>query len=193
MHPAYQWCAAETGGAQYMRIKAYMLVHVEAVRLIMFRESTDSVRDLLKELLRGTKNMLEDRVDEVFTAVRRDYLTALGGGAAKFGDVMPKPQRLIRKEILDVIDGREAFFERAFQPEPEDLVDVTENGVKKEDETEKVDGVDGEVECVDGVKELLGSPVATKTEGRLTICSSPPFPDELADGTDNSEGGMGTL
>jgi len=160
----------------------------------MFRESTESVRDLLKELLGETKNMLEDRVDEVFTVVRRDYLTALGGGAAKFGDVIPKPQRLIRKEILDVIDGTEAFIRaRPFQPEPEDLVGVTENGVKREDETEKVDGVDGEVECVDGVKELPGSPVATKTEGRLTICSSPPFPDELADGTDNFEGGLGTL
>lgn len=76
----------------------------------MFGERTERVRDLLKELLRDTKDLLLDRVDEIFTAVRRDYLAALGGGASKYGEIMPKAQRLIRKEILDLIDGVEGFF-----------------------------------------------------------------------------------
>jgi hypothetical protein len=94
-----------------------MQTYVGAARMTMFEASTSKVEDLLKLLVKETRSLLEDKFDEVFTAVRRDYLATLGGGTSKHGEVMSKPQRLTRKEIQELNDNSESFFERAFNGE----------------------------------------------------------------------------
>ena len=99
-------------------MKAAMLQHVDLQRHNMFQQSVNNVRDLLKKLLRDLEARMNDKTDEVFVSVKRDYRAVLGGGDAPQGQILPKSERLSRKEVLRIIGGIEAQFQRIAAGEP---------------------------------------------------------------------------
>lgn len=109
-----------------------MTAHVDQTRHSMFQQSVDEVRQQLKRLTKDVEARMNDKTDEVFVSMQRDYRSVLGGGAPE-GQLLPKSERLLRKEVLRIVDGVEAVFRRIAAGEiPEDDDD--------EDETAENDG-----------------------------------------------------
>ncbi|KAL9583165.1 MAG: hypothetical protein Q9212_002870 [Teloschistes hypoglaucus] len=108
---AYQQCAAESGGGQFLRMKAIMTGHVDQHRHSMFRQSVDGVRQQLKKLTKDVEATMNDKTDEVFVAMQRDYRSVLGAGAPE-GQLLPKSERLLRKELLHIVEGVEAILRK---------------------------------------------------------------------------------
>lgn len=74
------------------------------------------------------------RTDEIFIAMRGDYRSVLGGSENVDGEVLPKAQRIMRKEIMRTIEGVEKMFKKGV-----DSVDDEEEetlGVKEEELSE---------------------------------------------------------
>ena len=87
--------------------------HVASERHVMFQRSVDEVRIRLDNMIKKVREELDDRVDEIFIQIRRDYRSVLGGGdVPKDGQLLPKAQRLVRKEVLHVIEGCGKRFNR---------------------------------------------------------------------------------
>lgn len=85
--------------------------HVAHERHIMFQESADNVERRLKEMLKHVEELMGDKTDEVFTQMRRDYRSIIGGGdIPQDGQMLPKDQRLARKGVMKVIQGVEKAF-----------------------------------------------------------------------------------
>jgi len=94
-------------------MKGHMNDHVSNERHVMFQRSADEVADRLRAMIRRTKEELDEKVDEIFLAMRRDYRSVLGGGdVQQEGQLLPKAQRLVRKEVLHIIRGVEKKFRR---------------------------------------------------------------------------------
>ncbi|KAL8628455.1 hypothetical protein Q9189_005865 [Teloschistes chrysophthalmus] len=156
MLEAYQQCAAEVGGGQFLRIKAIMTGHVDQNRHTMFRQSVDGVRQQLKKLTKDVEARMNDKTDEVFVAMQRDYRSVLGGGAPE-GQLLPKSERMLRKELLHIVEGVETIFrkvaagEKVEDDEDEDdedsprrggtdlLLDQSDTQVKHEDDVSNQD------------------------------------------------------
>ena len=113
MENAYTACVDEHGPGSYMRMKAAMTQHVDVQRHVMFQQSVDEVRSQLKTLLKDLEAKMNDKTDEIFVSIKRDYRAVLGGGeGVPQGQLLPRSERLSRKEILRIIDGIEAVFRR---------------------------------------------------------------------------------
>ncbi|CAO1602122.1 hypothetical protein XANCAGTX0491_005753 [Xanthoria calcicola] len=130
MQPSYEWCEAERGPGQYKRMKTYMSSHVEGHRDAMFKASADEVRNQLEDMVSSVEETLADKTDEVFMQIKRDYRSVLGGEDLPQGEVLPRVQRLVRKETKKTIGGVERLMKIAVGLEVEDLPD----DVKDEDE-----------------------------------------------------------
>lgn len=102
-------------------MKAAMNAHVDQERHVMFQESGDEVRKRLHNLVRSVEELMSNRVDEVFLAMRRDYRSVLGGGEDVQGQVLPKAQRLMRKEVIRTVEGVESIFKKVMDGEPDDM------------------------------------------------------------------------
>ncbi len=103
-----------------------MNAHVDQERHVMFQQSADEARRRLLEMAHEARERMSDRVDEVFVAMRRDYRAVLGGGETK-GEVLPKAQRLLRKEIMTTLEGVEKLFKRVLGQAPEGGWEVDED------------------------------------------------------------------
>ena len=82
---------------------------------------------------------MNDKADEVYIAMRRDYNSVLGGGEVpQNGELLPKTQRLGRKEVMGIIDGVERIFSKIAGLEIKDEDDEEDrkvaNGSDEEDE-----------------------------------------------------------
>lgn len=93
-------------------MKAAMHAHVDQERHVMFQQSADEAKRRLTEMLEAASMTMSDRIDEVFVAMRRDYRSVLGGGDAQ-GEILPKSQRLLRKQVMTTLDGVEQLFKIA--------------------------------------------------------------------------------
>ena len=102
-------------------MKAAMNAHVDQERHVMFQESGDEVRKRLQNLVRSVEESMSNRVDEVFLAMRRDYRSVLGGGEDPQGQVLPKSQRLMRKEVIRTIEGVENMFSKVMDGETDEM------------------------------------------------------------------------
>lgn len=79
----------------------------------MFQESADNVENRLREMIRNVEVLMSDKTDEVFALVRRDYRSIVGGGdVPQDGQILPREQRLVRKDVMTVIKGVEKAFMR---------------------------------------------------------------------------------
>ena len=147
MEPAYETCTDESGPGSYIRMKTAMNGHVAQQRHTMFNESAEKVKDLLDQLIKTVEGQMGDKTDEVFISMRRDYRAVLGDGEIKEAEILPRPQRLCRKEIKGIIDGVKKIFEKLVNGDlDEDETTLAENeeqdrkqDVKDEDATETDD------------------------------------------------------
>ena len=102
-----------TGTGSFARMKAAMNSHVAQERHTMFESSAENVKSRLSIMLKELEAFMNDKADEVYLAMRRDYNSVLGGGEVpQNGEILPKAQRLVRKEMMQIIDGVEKVFSK---------------------------------------------------------------------------------
>ncbi len=104
-------------------MKAAMNSHVAQERHTMFQSSADNVKSRLSVTLKELEAHMNDKADEVYIAMRRDYNSVLGGGEVpRNGEILPKTQRLVRKEMMRIIDSVEKVFSKiaGFEVKDED-------------------------------------------------------------------------
>lgn len=127
-------------------MKVSMGEHIEAERHTMFETSGQTIQKLLEDTIRDVKAEMDERIDEVYLQLCRDYRSVLGGGdQPDQGQMLPKAQRLARKQIIRVIDTVETRFTRVIegridedemQDEPQDEDEEDGGKVKKEESGE---------------------------------------------------------
>lgn len=125
------------GAGMYMRMKAHMRDHVDQIKNTMFKESCDEVKTRLNKMCRQVEESMNNKTDEVFLLMRRDYLQVLNGAQVS-GEVMPKWERNMRSQIA-----------RALETHEKDEAEKVATGVKDE-EAEDVTMKDFETAEVDG-------------------------------------------
>lgn len=131
-------------------MKAALNGHVEQQRHVMFQRSADEVRNLLQKMVRSLQEILDEKADEVFLAMRRDYRSVLGGGDLPQGEILPKAQRLMRKEIMGKINKVDKIFRRVAGLEVEDdQEDSDEEGVPSDDSDKVKDQSLAEPDTID--------------------------------------------
>ena len=92
-------------------MKAAMNSHVAQERHTMFSASAENVKARLSDMTKELEVSTSDKADEVYLAMRRDYNSVLGGGnVPQTDEILPKTQRLVRKEMMRIIDGVEKIF-----------------------------------------------------------------------------------
>ena len=102
-------------------MKVAMNGHVDQERYTMFQHSADEVKIRLASMMKEVEALMNDRSDEVFVQMRRDYRAVLGGGdVPQDGELLPKTQRLVRREVMNIIDGVERMFSKVAGLEVED-------------------------------------------------------------------------
>ena len=111
-----------------------MNAHVDKERHIMFQQSIDEVQHRLETLVQSVEKTMSQRTDEIFIAMRGDYRSVLGGNENVDGEILPKTQRIMQKEIMRTIEGVEKMFNKVV-----DSVDEEEKilGVKKKELSER--------------------------------------------------------
>ena len=94
-------------------MKANMNDHVAQERYTMFQQSAENVENLLKAMVKDVGDLMGNKTDEVYIQMRRDYCSTLGGDdVPQDGQILPRDQRSMRKEIMKVIDGVESTFRK---------------------------------------------------------------------------------
>ena len=117
-----------TGTGSFARMKAAMNTHVAQERHTMFQLSAENVKSRLSIMLKEQEAFMNDKADEVYLAMRRDYNWVLGGGEMpQNGEILPKAQRLVRKEMMQIINGVEKVFSKIAGVEFKDEDDDDEN------------------------------------------------------------------
>lgn len=127
-------------------MKAAMNSHVAQERHTMFAASAENVKARLSVMLKELEVSMNDKADEVYLAMRRDYNSVLGGGdVPQTSEILPKTQRLVRKEMMRIIDGVEKTFMKIVGLEVQDDDDeedshrvVGKSEEEEEDEDSKV-------------------------------------------------------
>ena len=138
MLPAYNTCTMESGPGSYMRMKAAMTEHVERKRHIMFEDSTKEIRKRLSAMTRAVEETMNNKADEVFEAMSRDYRHVLGGAKVPHGEVVPKWHRTMQKDVMTIIEGVEQIFE-----------DIAGKGTKDKEEEEVKWRTSGDADAMD--------------------------------------------
>ena len=133
MTEAYDACIQERGTGSFARMKQHMTSHVDQDRHTMFNASTAQVQSQLAQMLKVVKNDMEVKIDEIYGSMCRDYRSVLGETEVSRHDVMPRWARMLRKEVLVVIEGAERTFKEAANIP----LDDEQNAVKDKD-TSKV-------------------------------------------------------
>ncbi|KAL8688345.1 MAG: hypothetical protein Q9224_004906 [Gallowayella concinna] len=168
MIPSYEWCEAERGPGQYKRMKAYMKDHVETNRNTMFQESAEEVKRQLQAMVNDIEETLADKMDEVFIQIKRDYRAVLGGGDVPEGEVLPRVQRLVRKDIKKTIDGVERMLRIVVGLEVEDAVEAGEiTKCESEDDDDKDEAKHGEatdMQASADIKRETGAYASSKSQ-----------------------------
>ena len=63
-------------------------------------------------MVKDAKDRLGEKTEEVFTYMKRDYRSIIGcGDLPQNGQILPKEQRIARKEVMKIIKGVEKTYE----------------------------------------------------------------------------------
>ncbi|KAK4694636.1 hypothetical protein P7C71_g2978, partial [Lecanoromycetidae sp. Uapishka_2] len=158
MQNAYEVCVEERGTGSYARMKTAMNSHVAVERHTMFQRSADNVKSQLHAMVKDVEGLMDDKANEVFECMKRDYRAVLGGGdVPREGGMLPREQRLVRREIMRVIDGVEKTFMKVAGLSVEDDTEE-ENGEADQGGKVKNDDEDSEVNSLDDKDEVIRSP-----------------------------------
>ncbi|KAF7869938.1 hypothetical protein EAF04_004722 [Stromatinia cepivora] len=137
---SYRHCAGESGVGTYMRMKDHLGNQIDQKRNSMFNESCDEVKTRLNKMCRQVEGSMNNKTDEVFLLMRRDYLQVLNGTQVS-GEVMPKWERHMRSEVA-----------RALATYEKDEAEKISTGVKDEEAEEDEIMKDTEAEDFDSDK-----------------------------------------
>lgn len=118
-------------------MKAAMNAHVDQERHVMFQESAAEVQGRLRSLVQNVEETMSNRVDEVFLAMRRDYRSVLGAGEDVQGQVLPKVQRLMRKQVIKIFEGVEEIFKKVMDGEEVEMDNDEKPSESLESDTEE--------------------------------------------------------
>lgn len=112
MHEVYLTCANEAGKGSFMRMKEHMLGFVDKWRHRMFNDATLTVQRHLNSMCETLEDLMEEKADEIFIGMKRDYQRTLGG-QAQFDQaaVLPKAERALRAEVMGILKTIDAQFE----------------------------------------------------------------------------------
>ena len=95
-------------------MKTLMNNHVAQERHVMFQQSAENVRKKLVDLISDVEELMKDKADQVFANIERDYRVGLGGhDVQRDGELLPRTQRVGRKEIKRILGGVEEAFMNA--------------------------------------------------------------------------------
>lgn len=171
------------GPGSYFRMKAAMNAHVDQERRVMFQESADEVQNRLEALVRSVEETMSQRTDEVFLAMRGDYRSVLGGSENVDGEVLPKAQRIMRKEVMSIIEGVEKMFKKVIGSADEDE-ELTLN-VKDEDVSDEEGGFPDDDQILQpddaGFQQKSASVHDVSEAGGLPGNEQIPQPDQASD------------
>lgn len=109
-----------------------MNAHVDHQRRVMFVESAEAAQKRLEALVKQVEAMMSERVTEVFVAMRRDYRSVLGGAEETQGELLPKAERLMRKNLIRILEHIEQMFTDVLHGKVEENADLEEKDVKNE-------------------------------------------------------------
>lgn len=109
-----------------------MNAHVDNQRRVMFVESAEAAQKRLEALVKQVEAMMSERVMEVFVAMRRDYRSVLGGAEETQGELLPKAERLMRRELIRILEDIERMFTDVLDGKVGENADLGEDHVKKE-------------------------------------------------------------
>lgn len=92
-------------------MKNHMVGHVENTRHTMFRHSTDSVKEQLKELCKRVGEEMAVQVQDIYNLLARDYLAVLVGvdNTNKLSS-LPRSERLLRAEMYPILQKTTEWF-----------------------------------------------------------------------------------
>ena len=93
------------------------------------------------------------KADEVFLSAKRDYSSALIGNQSLTGKALPRDQRIMRKEVLEIVTGSEKIFKSVINQEPEE---DEQNDVDQEPKLEYADDADTTKPSVTNEEEPAG-------------------------------------
>jgi hypothetical protein len=113
MHAVYERCADEHGVGSFKRMKEHMLNYVTQCRFQMFDDATLTVKRHLENMCKALEEVMEQKADEIFIKMEVDYKRVLGGGHVQFdqGAVLPKAERVLRAEVMEILQSVDAQFE----------------------------------------------------------------------------------
>ncbi|KAF7899405.1 hypothetical protein EAE99_012326 [Botrytis elliptica] len=142
--PSYQYCASERGAGMYMRMKDHMRDSIDQKRNSMFKESCDEVKRSLDKMCRRVEESMNNKTDEVYLLMCRDYLQVLNG-AQVGGEVMPKWERHMRLQVARALetyekDEAEKVLSSVKDEESEETGSLKEDEVMKDVKAEELSG-----------------------------------------------------
>ncbi|TGO46555.1 hypothetical protein BCON_0318g00050 [Botryotinia convoluta] len=146
--PSYQYCASESGAGTYMRMKDHMRAYIDQTRNSMFKESCDEVKKSLDKMCRRVEESMNNKTDEVYLLMRRDYLQVLNG-AQVGGEVMPKWERHMRLQVARALetyekDEAEKVLNSVKDEESEETGSLKEDEAMKDFKAEELSGEKGD-------------------------------------------------
>lgn len=136
-----------------------MNAHVDYQRGVMFAESAEAAQKRLEALVKQVEAMMSKRVMEVFVAMRRDYRSVLGGVEETQGELLPKAERLMRKELIRILGDIERIF------------------------TDVLDGKVGESACLEEEEEQVKKEMSSSDEFETSSISDKIFSSWMDEGT----------
>jgi hypothetical protein len=159
MHTVYDICANENGAGSYKRMKENMTNYVTQFRQHMFHDATRTVKLHLDNLCKALEKVMEERADEIFVKMQLDYKRVLGGGQIQVdhGAMLPKPERALRAEVMEILRSVDAQFEPIVRGELE---------LEQDAEIEVEAAADQHVTVDDGDESAFGSARESRSPSR---------------------------
>jgi hypothetical protein len=141
---AYAICVAETGKGQYNRMKVHMTTQVGQTKDTMFDDCVNHVRNLIDKLLKETREQLLEKVDAVYLAIEREYTSVVIGQDTGSSGALPREQRVLRKNVLEIVDSADLKFQQAvgLAPPDEDGKDEMESSAEPDENRAESEAVE---------------------------------------------------
>ena len=114
----------------------------------MFQNTTLDIRNKLELMCKQSHDTLLGRVQRMYDAIARDYLTVIGTEAGR-DRVTGKPEKLARKKLDNLISQSDAMFSEVLDCDVEQLKSAT-LGV-----SDRVVDVEPEAEVEDATEPLI--------------------------------------
>lgn len=104
-----------------------MISHVETTRNTMFRDAAEFVRVRLTEMCETVKKTMRGQAEHVYTRIRDDYMRVIGG-AQVAAATLPQQERLLRKQVHEIVSTCNELFEKVVNGEIEEPEVPAESG-----------------------------------------------------------------